>query len=95
MVLKDHNTRGIRQGNISYAPKTRDIAPIKVLNPPRVDNHLQTGHWDPSLQGLSRDMGKLFHLVSNLFNYLSSSSICKQPLLRWNFPHPPPSEASK
>jgi hypothetical protein len=35
---KDHHTRGIRQGNISHIPKTRNIVPIEVLNPPRVEN---------------------------------------------------------
>jgi hypothetical protein len=38
MVLKDHSTWRIRQGNIRHAPKKRDIAPIKLLNPPRVEN---------------------------------------------------------
>jgi hypothetical protein len=28
------------------------------------------GHWTPFLSGLHRDMGKLFYLVGNLFNYL-------------------------
>jgi hypothetical protein len=38
MVLKDCSTRGIRQGNIKHAPKTRNVFPIKVLNPPKVEN---------------------------------------------------------
>jgi hypothetical protein len=47
MVLKDRSMgAGISQGNIRHAPKTRNVVPIKVLNPPRVENHPQTGHWD-------------------------------------------------
>jgi hypothetical protein len=38
MVLKDSGIRGIRQGNIRHAPKTRNIASIQVLNPPTVEN---------------------------------------------------------
>jgi hypothetical protein len=48
MVLKDCSTRKIRQNNIRHAPKTKNVAPIKVLNPPRVEN-----------QSLSRSLGLL------------------------------------
>jgi hypothetical protein len=37
VVVKDHSTRGIRQSDIRRAPKTRNVVPVKVLNPPRVE----------------------------------------------------------
>jgi hypothetical protein len=42
MVLIDRNTEGTRQGSIKHVPKTRVIAPIRALNPPRQRTNLQT-----------------------------------------------------
>jgi hypothetical protein len=56
MVLEDCSTRGIRQGNITHAPKTKNDASVKVLNPPRVEN--QTSNrviGTPSLPGLHKN----------------------------------------
>jgi hypothetical protein len=54
MVLKDCSTREIKQGNIKHTPKTRNFAPIKVLNTPRVENQ-PLGHGMPSLPGLHKN----------------------------------------
>jgi hypothetical protein len=39
MVLKDHNTKGTRQGKIKHVPRIRPIVPIRVLKLPKAENH--------------------------------------------------------
>jgi hypothetical protein len=39
IVLIDRSARGARQGNIKHASRIRPIAPIRVLNPPKAENH--------------------------------------------------------
>jgi hypothetical protein len=39
MVLKDHNTRGARHGNIKHVPRIRPIVPIRILKLPKAENH--------------------------------------------------------
>jgi hypothetical protein len=60
-VLKDHNTRGTRQGDIKHVPRIRAIAPIRVLKLPKIGS--------PSSPNLDRDMSKLFNFICDFYDF--------------------------
>jgi hypothetical protein len=89
-VLKDHSTRGTKQGNSKHAPKTRHIASIKVLNPLRFEN--QSPNRSLGLHPFQVCTGTwASHFMLSAISLITfpSSSICKQQLLTLNFPHKP------
>ena len=96
LEISEGITRRARQDRIKQTPKMKRIIPMRDLNPLRVENHppdnspgfqpfqVWTGTWATFL---------LWSVISSMT--FSSSSICRQQLLRFNFPQTPPSEAGK
>jgi hypothetical protein len=97
LLLRGCNTRGTRQGNIKHATRTRPITPIRVLNPPKADNHppnMSLGFHPLQIWGWGHGQSSSFSLW---FFYMTFplSSTGKRSCLWLNFPETPPSEASR
>jgi hypothetical protein len=68
----DFTTRGSRQGRTRQASKIKSITRLKVLNPPKVENHPSTNSPGvPTFPGLDWDVGDFSHSVCDFFYDLS------------------------
>jgi hypothetical protein len=78
IVLIECSTRGARQGNINHDPRIRPIVPIRVLNPPKAENHSPNRSLGSHpLQVWTGTRARFLILSVTSFMTFSSSSICK------------------
>jgi hypothetical protein len=68
IVLIDLNTRGTRQGSIKHLPGIRPIAPVKVLNPPKAENHPPNWSLSSHLFQVWTETGASFYALSFIIN---------------------------